>query len=632
MLSYLLARFLPPGLWAFYFSVSAICLLLLAKEVRKTKWASFSKYLWVATGLILLWVVIAIAALVDLQIGDRLYSPIAAYDHSTRVAVMAAIARHMPPNNPFFAHPATPLRYHYLWMLLCSLPMKVFHLSARHLMYAGVVWCGLGLMCVIAIGLKFLLVSQTAIARKTLIGVALLCVTGLDILPTLYIAALGGGWLADMEWWNQAQVTSWAASLLWVPHHLAALIACFVGFVLLRHEADANRWRTTSVIAAGAAFASAAGLSVYVTFTFVVAIGLWLMALVARKSWREIAMFAGAGVIAVIWALPYLFSLRGPGGGAAFVEFALRPFDPLGIYFAQKMGFNVQTQAAQTLTNAVFLPINYALELGFFLAVGMLRLRQLLRKRILASANELAAWTLVMASFLIGTFLRSSTISTNDLGFRCFLPAQLVFLVWGATLIDDWWFDSAARLPRPWLRGALAALLILGALGTAYEVFMIRMSPILYDRWQIADPGWLDTDRQGGKRIYALRQLYESLNEQLPASAVIQPNPATRNSVSSTLYSGHDFAAGGLDCGTAFGGDRALCDQRVRRLVLLFARNIGSLESVCHDYGIDVMVAEDTDPAWHDPSSWVWSQRPIVANNYVRAFRCNASAAPGIQP
>ena len=66
---------------------------------------------------------------------------------------------------------------------------------------------------------------------------------------------------------------------------------------------------------------------------------------------------------------------------------------------------------------------------------------------------------------------------------------------------------TVACEPSPrWFRGALATLLILGTLGTAYEVFIIRMSPILYDRWQIADPGWLDTDRQGGRRTYALRR------------------------------------------------------------------------------------------------------------------------------
>ena len=36
MFSYLLARFLPPGLWVFYFGVSAVCLVLLARELPKT--------------------------------------------------------------------------------------------------------------------------------------------------------------------------------------------------------------------------------------------------------------------------------------------------------------------------------------------------------------------------------------------------------------------------------------------------------------------------------------------------------------------------------------------------------------------------------------------------------------------
>ena len=89
-------------------------------------------------------------------------------------------------------------------------------------------------------------------------------------------------------------------------------------------------------------------------------------------------MFVGAGAVALLWALPYLSSLRGPAAGAAFAEFALRPFH-LGLYFAQQIGISLRTQFAVTVANVIFLPINYALELGFFLAVGVLRLRQLLR-------------------------------------------------------------------------------------------------------------------------------------------------------------------------------------------------------------------------------------------------------------
>jgi hypothetical protein len=638
MLSYLLARFFEPGLWAFYIAVFVAGLLVLATDARRAQWRSVSKYVWIALGLMALWVMAAIGSLVDLQIGDKLYPPIVDYDHAVRTVMTSALARHIPPSNPFFANAGAPLRYHYLWLLFCSLPMKVFHLSPRYVVYSGVVWCGLGLICVVALGLKFLLGVGAHIERKALLAVGLLCVTGLDILPTLYIRFAGPVVLDDMELWNEAQITSWAGSLLWVPHHVAALIACFVAFLLLRHQADARKWAAGPVVVAGMAFASAAGMSIYVTFTFAVAVVLWLLALTVRKSWLEAAMFVGAGTVALLWALPYLYSLRGPAGGAAFVEFALRPFS-LAPHFFGKIGIKSQTPFALTLVNLVFLPINYALELGFFLAVGVLRLRQLVRGRVEASTNELAAWTLVMTSFLIGTFLRSSTTGTNDLGWRCFLPAQLILLLWGATLVHDWWWHSSVApdvalqpAPRLWVSGAIASLLILGILGSAYQVFMLRMFPVLADRGVIAGESWVDADRQFGKRAYALRSAYEVLDARLPSSAVLQSSPATMHPVLHMLYSGRASAAatpaGDPPCGTAFGGDPGLCTLRQQKLSRLFERPDGSdLDATCREYGIDAVVVENSDPAWREPASWIWSQAPAVANNYVRAFLCGTATA-----
>jgi hypothetical protein len=627
MLSYLLARFLEPGLWTFYIGVFAACVLLLAKEARRAKLWPFSKYIWVALSLMALWGVAAIGSMVDLQIGDQLYPPIVAYDHSVRTAMTAAIARHIPPNNPFFANAAATLRYHYLWLLFCSLPMKAFHLSPRYAVYSGVVWCGVGLMCLVALGLKFLVRVQTDIERKALLAVGLLSVTGLDILPTFYFGLGHHVWAADMEWWNEVQITSWVGSLLWVPHNVAALIACFVAFLLLRHQADVNRGRAAGpIIVAGMAFASAAGMSVYVTFTFVVAVALWLLASITRKAWLEVAMFVGAGAWALLWAMPFLSSLRGPASGAAFVEFALRPF-PLGLHFAQQIGIELRTQTALTVANAIFLPINYALELGFFLAVGVLRLRLLLSARVEATTNELAAWTLVATSFLIGTFLRSSTISSNDLGWRCFLPAQLILLLWGVTIVDDWWFHrsgaASETVLRPWARGALTTLLILGLLGTSYQVFMLRMFPILLDRGAIAGPSWVDPDPQFGKRTFALRSAYDVLDAQLPSSAVVQSNPSKEDPILHMLYSGHDAAAGDGECGTTFGGNPGVCALRQQKLAVFFELPDGSnLDATCREYGIDAVVVEDTDEVWQERSSWIWSRNPAVANDYVRAFRC----------
>ena len=134
MLSYLLARFLEPEHWVFYIGMFTACAVLLAKDARRV-WLrrapkyKVTKYEWMALGLLALWGIAAIGSLVDLQIGDRLYPSIVAYDHSVRTAMTAALARHVPPNNPFLAN-AAPLRYHYLWLLFCSLPMKVIHLAA----------------------------------------------------------------------------------------------------------------------------------------------------------------------------------------------------------------------------------------------------------------------------------------------------------------------------------------------------------------------------------------------------------------------------------------------------------------------------------------------------------------------
>ena len=634
ILAYLLARYSRPGLWLFFGGVSLASLAILITEARRSKWRPKSNHFKIAAGILAIWALIAIVSLVDLQIGHKLYLPTAAYDHSIRTAMTAELAHGLPAHNPFFANSGAMLRYHYLWMLACSLPLRLMPIAPRYALYAGVIWCGIGLMALIALAIKFFLHETTEAVPKALLGACLLAVTGLDILPTALQFALYRQVPADMEWWNPVQITSWASSLLWVPHNIASLIACFLGVMLLRKAADDGKHRVLAVLVAGAAFASSVGLAIYVSFTFVIAIGFWLLSLVARKAWTEAGMFAGAGAFAGLLAVPYLAELSSRGTGGPFVELGLRQF-PLGLDLLHVAGLSLHSAAAVLAANVLMLPLDYLLELGFFAAIAVIRLRQLRRGVIPVTNNELAGWTLVGTSFLVGSFLRSNTIASNDLGFRCFLPAQLILLLWAASMLYDWRHQSpagAGSIPGTWLRRTAIVMLVLGIFGTAYELVMARTFPLICEHNHWTDLGWLDQDRHYGTRAYYVRDLYEHLDPKLPADAVIQMNPDVDDYVPHYLYSGHSAAAGSRSCGTEFGGDAASCAPRADTLRDVFESPIAMLDSVeldamCREFGINVLVAQDTDGAWQDRSSWIWNRQPMLANSQVRAIACGDGIA-----
>jgi hypothetical protein len=46
-------------------------------------------------------------------------------------------------------------------------------------------------------------------------------------------------------------------------------------------------------------------------------------------------------------------------------------------------------------------------------------------------------------------------------------------------------------------------------------------------------------------------------------------------------------------------------------------------ESACRSLPIDVVIAKDTDAAWRDRTSWVWTGNPIFHNDFVRLFVCH---------
>jgi hypothetical protein len=599
----------------------------LPQWLRGFRWVSRSGWAIAAA-----WFAIAIGSLVDLQVNNRLYLSVSDYDHVTRAAITDAITRGgVHPANPlYFLGALSPLRYHYFWFLLCSLLTQMGTTRAGELVtsqqaiISSVVWCGWSLMALVPLYLRFFQEwTGDRLRRASLIAIALFAVTGLDIIPTLLYLAAGFPLFPEMEWWNE-QVTSWFGALLWVPHHVAALVACLMGFLLTWNAALSGAWRRriTGGLLAGAAFATAAGASIYVTFVFTIFLIVWT-AVTLLKGWlRHTAVLVIAGAVSAVLVIPYLVSLSGPGAGGSFVKFEIRQFIPLNILVsAWHIG-----SAPATLLRLIALPLNYFLELGFFGVAASVFLAGLRQRKL--SPNTVAALTMAAVSVAVCTFLKSGVISGNDLGWRGFLPAQFVMLLWGADLIMQRGERAQAEgktFHSWWLRSPLwASLIILGAIGTTYEVVLLRSYFWWNDAVLTAHTG-LAPDSLFGERALELRQVYETLDRALPPAAKLQANPEGHYfDFYSGLYSNRQTVVGDRACGTVFGGDSTKCPAAYDTIKAVFDgapnETWEDVKAVCRGLSIDALIVTDFDRAWHGELSWGWQATPAISGNHVRVY------------
>ncbi len=659
-ISYLLWRFIPPAVWLFYGACSLAFFVLLFRERRqllsRTALRTIFKGEMVFLAIVAAWVLLATLTLVDLQIGHRLYFPTVTYDYSLRSTVTAALTRAgVPAQNPFFFPGRSfVMHYHYFWFILCSITQRitVSTVSSRQAVIAGTVWCGIGLLALVALYLRFFQnQGQAGIHRRTLYAVALLGVTGLDILPVLAAEIGFGGFYADLEWWNE-QVTSWVDTVFWTPHHLAGLIACLMGFLLIWDAArkPGTRNRLVAAVIAGIMFASAVGMSVQVTLVFAVFLVIWMVAEFFRRHRQQAGLICLAGLTAVLVALPFLAELFGhepggsqPGASASAVSlpfrFAVRSFR----FFDSALGLADFGWKAN-IANLMVLPVNYFLELGFFLIVGVIQYKRMWRNRRTLTEDQLCGFILVTTCLIICTFVSSAVGGTgNDLGWRGFLPVQFILLIWGAEMIADGMLSqrspvvnttrsgAAGKVPGDDRRALIVLTLALGAMGSFYGLVKIRFYPLLSDFTSTPLYAWLSPDRNLGERTFALRAIYDELRRRTPAGAVFQHNPNTNPSdFFHGIYADRQVAAETQGCGVNHGGDASLCKSWYGPINDLFedpkAFDETQIDELCRRLSIDVLVVKDTDKVWKDRQSWAWKRTPILRNGYGSAFLCGPAA------
>jgi hypothetical protein len=638
ILSYLAGRYLSmTAVWLLYAASWVYVAVVLLRGTKEPAPRSPAGAWRMAIALLSIWGALALFSLVDLQLGGKLYYSTTAFDFSVRTQFIHAISSTgIPPANPFFfpGH-AQPLRYHYFWLILCSMVDVAggAFVGARHAWIGGTFWCGAGLMAVIALFFRlFAYQGPETFRRRTLVGILLLGVTGLDILPNAllwvaYSMGLTGFIPASLEWWNE-QVTGWTSTALWEAHYLAALIACLIAFLLLweapRHT-GAARWKYAAV--AGIALASSVGAGIYITFVFGAFLLLWTVVTLAKKWRAETATLIAAGALCAVLALPYLASqTAGAGGGVGGfpIAFRVRRFIPVDTILAAQ-GRDQAWQLA--VANAATLPLNYLLELGFFLVAGLLWWRRRRARREPLARAELAIALMVATSVVICTCLCSSPAGNNDLGWRGFLVAQFGLLLWAVDVLTD----------RRYKRNiVLAVMLALGAAGTVCDVVLLRLYPVVADRGALPELGWMSPDRKLGERNFAIREAYEWVDGHTPAGAIVQFSPhVSFQDTTGFLYSNRQFAAAGPECLAGFGGDAALCAPLVAAANSLFPEHgqpAPESSAACERFGADVLIVKDTDFVWWVQDSWVWREKPLYANRLVRVFGCrNATGQSAIR-
>jgi hypothetical protein len=448
------------------------------------------------------WVSFLIMSLVDLQLGNHLYYNVASYDFATRVSMVNAITRTgVPPVNPgyFPGHPANITSVYYFWYIFCSLVDQFGGrlVDSRLALIAGDAWCGLAIMSLIALYLKFRsMITGNKAWRNALIGISLLAISGLDVIPVsidMITTRYSYGFMwppGDLELWN-TQITAWVGSLFWVPHHVAAMIACMMGFLLFQnsdHKAPSNKLST--VIIVGLAFASAIGLSTWVAIVFSIFWGMWILILIVQKKDNVlISMMMSAGLLALIFATPFLLGILKGGTGASGLPIAIevRRFTPMSPYLNLLLLSNFQ----KNILYLMLLPINYLMELGFFLVIGLLWLQQFRNKKMINNSYYMPEIILLCVVFVVCSFVRSAILSTNDLGWRGWLFGQFILLIWAIDihelhpLVAGYLGFIKNYLNQKIIintKRYLVFLLFIGVLTSIVDVALLRFYPILVDK------------------------------------------------------------------------------------------------------------------------------------------------------
>jgi hypothetical protein len=662
----LAGRFLSSSLLvAAFLALDMAAAVLLWRSRSKTPTATQRSTRWMLA-LMALFGLYCILAVTDIQLGHRLYISTVIADWSVRVAMVnAAIRSGVPPINGLSTlgpdgH-APRLRYYYFWYVVVAQMARVLHLRAHAALAASCAWAGWALIAGFFLTLKYMAAIRTRLRDKCFVGLLVGAVLGLDILPTALL------WLsphlhpyAEMEWWHQDRTPSFLGSVLYAPHHMAAFACLLIGLLVLFLSAQQQTTRKTfatthlpAALFAAIAFAAAAGTSLFPTFCFVFVLALWASDLLRRRQFTTIAALALAGLLALAFAHGYLQELSTNSSAASgFANFAWRNDAFAAQQLAHHHLLTLHNPTLAALARQPFVLLLDVFEFGFYLLVLIHRIRRDLLQPGRLTAAQSALWSLVLGAAIPFFFLTSrATSGPNDLGVDAGFLLRVALQLWAVPYVWDLWQQRhhLQTLPRRATAIFAAILLGLGLGAQLYQSLSQRLYyPLIGSNLIHKQMDSLTKDHLSA-RLYNIRQALSDFDTQVPPSSPdtnsLQFNPIGTMLPAEVIYTDHQIAAWDTGCGTSYGGDYQACAPIYLGLLHLYGNTqagflagrasndredaaaptiatTADFNAVCNRLHPRAIMVESTDSIWSQPTSWVWTQAPMVANPTVRILPC----------
>ncbi len=632
--------------------------LLLAKRGEGPSWASWDPRERRRATLVLCgWIAFVLLMLLEVQVGKKLYFSVAMADGSYRIAIIDAVVRTgLPPANPFyFTGSPAPMPYYYFWYVLCAAVVKLAHVSARQSFIASCIWAGFGLLATVKLYTQHFFRWER---RQRWMAYGLLLVSGADLLPALGQAILQPSLNGDTEWWSVDPIDAWPDSLLWVPHHVASVLCCLLGFLFLwrTREPISRRAQSCAILLAAMAFASGFGLSVYVAFGFALLMLAWCARLWLFRPWDRAAFLghlAIAGALGAVLLIPFALELAAhlvratDGAGRPVHTFSLsvrRMIDPglvtsLPVFAVWNRSHPAPLDVA---VRCLLLLPGLAMELGLYGAVLVLLLwvnRRRAKGVPEAMGQDEARDTSLffcVAGLITTMFLSSSVISNNDFGYRAVMLPQFFLLLLTAEVLGAWRVGQPSPVGMA-TRGKvrlLYSLLALGVVGTVYWAVLLRMwLPIEAHRVQngfTASP----------EEAFQSRAVFTALNRIAPQDALIafRPVDPVVDRVEAEVMTPSEFYQRLLvmnagrqmlnaegKCAVHFGGDPGGCSAiqaATAQLYALPAPSAAWARGYCSRFGVQFLVLSYRDPAWHVDTGWPVALRLVAEQPRFRILAC----------